>query len=324
MSHELSLVANPRDYELYFAAALDRHKAAAASADDGSPLAAAIDRSAVSLESIPPFDPRPYARLYARWFEALLQFSLLFYGFGSKRELLHDFGCFLGAHGFVVEVDAFSGQPRLLQGAVGALFDLLDCDAHPRTMAALAAALGRRRQRAFLLINSIDSELCADAEARQALLDAADSGSVFVAASADRAPAFPLSFHTRMRFMAVRADTMRPYTQELGFGSGARSGAAADSVDRFVLVLKSLTGTANGIFRILLAHQAKTGDGLQSADWRDRAIAELCMRMQSFGAQVNEFVEHRLVLERKAGFYAVPLTHVQLRALLAALEAQDQ
>jgi origin recognition complex subunit 2 len=329
MSQELSLVANPRDYEVYFASAIDRHKATATSAEDSSPLATAIDRSSVSLESIPPFDASPYSPFYARWYEALLHFSLLFYGFGSKCELLHDFAVsILGRRGFVVEIDAFSGQPRLLQSAVNAVFDLIDCDVHPRTMGALATALGRRHQRAFVVVNSIDSDFCADADTREALLDAADSRSIFIAASADRPPAFPLSFYTRMRFMTVRADTMRPYAQEIGFGSGARSGSAADSVDRFALVLKTLTGTANGIFRILLAHQVKTGDGLQRSDWLDRAISELCMRLQAaFRAQVNEFVDHRLVVERKADFYTVPLTHVQLRALralLAALDGQEE
>jgi hypothetical protein len=189
-------------------------------------------------------------------------------------------------------------------------------------MPALSAALSRRGHRAFLIIHSIDSDLLNDRETRESLIVAAESPSIFIATSADRPPAFPLSFYTRMRFCTIRADTMRPYAQEIGFGSGGH-GMAADSIDRFALVLRTLTGTANGIFRILLAHQLKVGEGLQRSEWLDRTISELCMRLQgTFRAQINEFLDHRLIAEKKGEVYAIPLTNVQLRALLAALDAQ--
>jgi hypothetical protein len=49
------------------------------------------------------------------------------------------------------------------------------------------------------------------------------------------------------------------------------------------------------------------------------------MRLQStFHIQLNEFLDHRLVGEKKSDVYSIPLTHVQLQALLAALEGTDQ
>jgi hypothetical protein len=190
-------------------------------------------------------------------------------------------------------------------------------------MAEVVIALGRRRQRAFFVINSIDSDFLTDAATQQALLLAAASDSVFVAASTDRPPAFSLSFYTQMRFCVIRVDTMRPYAQEIGFGAGGQGGGM-DSIDRFVLVLRTLTGTANGIFRVLLAHQLKSGEGLQRSEWLDRAISELCMRLQgTFRAQINEFLDHRLVAEKKGECFVIPLSPVQLRTLLVALDGQN-
>jgi len=88
-------------------------------------------------------------------------------------------------------------------------------------------------------------------------------------------------------------------------------------------VLKTLTGTANSIFRILLKNQIKTGEGLARSEWLDRSISELCIRLQNtFQAQINEFLDHRLIVEKKGsvGICSIPLSHVQLQALLAVLE----
>jgi origin recognition complex subunit 2 len=315
--------AEPRDYEIYFAEAISRQRLSTSTPEETFVAATAFDRSAVSVESIPPFDPGPFTPSYDSWFEILLHFSLLFYGFGSKVELLHDFATtFLVRKGIVVEVDGFSGQSRLLQNAIGSLCDTLDVDLRPRTMANLSAALARLRRRAFFVVNSLDSDVLSDAEALQALTDGAASPWIFVAASIDRAPGFSLSFYTAMQFYTVRVETARPYTQEVGFGAGSKRVNATDSIDRFSLVLKTLTSTANGIFSILLKHQLKTGDGLHKSEWLDRSISELCIRLQSiFRAQINEFLDHRLIVEKKGtDVYSIPLTHVQLQALLTGLQ----
>jgi hypothetical protein len=47
----MTLVPNPRDYEVYFAASISRQKATVGDQEDTSALATAIDRSAVSVET---------------------------------------------------------------------------------------------------------------------------------------------------------------------------------------------------------------------------------------------------------------------------------
>jgi hypothetical protein len=108
-------------------------------------------------------------------------------------------------------------------------------------------------------------------------------------------------------------------------GGAGKSGACLASLDRFTLVLKTLTSTAMGIFKVLLKHQIKTGEGLGKSEWLDKAITEMCTRLQStFKGQITEFLDHRLVVEKKGtDVYAIPLTQVELQALQKGLEAED-
>ena len=323
---EIELCENPRDYEVYFAEALMRRGAKKAETEEISAIAGAFDRSAVSVEEIPDFDPSPFRPNYAKWYEILLKFSLLFYGFGSKMELLHDFGVsYLGRFGYVVEIDAFSGQPRMLQHAVNALCEAVNAESQANSMGSLIDALCAQRKKAFILINTLDSDFVSDPETQRSLIAAAQSSCVFIVASIDRVPFFPLSFYTMMQFCTIRVQTNRNYTNEIGFSGSSKSGAVLDSIDRFVSVLKTLTATANGIYKVLLKHQIKTGDGMTRAEWADKATTELYVRMQTaFPSQVNEFLDHKLISEKKdTTVCSIPLSHVQLQELMNRLNADD-
>lgn len=323
---EIELCDNPRDYEVYFAEALMRRGARKEESEEISAIAGAFDRAAVSVEEIPPFDPSPFRPRYREWYEILSKFSLLFYGFGSKVELLHDFGVsYLGNFGYVVEIDAFSGQPRLLQHAVNSLCELMDMESHARSMSDLIAALDMQRKKAFLLINSLDSDFVNDSETRRLLIEAAQSRQIFIVASIDRTPFFPLPFYTMMQFCTVSVETRRNYTNETGFSSNTKSGSVLDSIDRFISVLRTLTATANGIYKVLLKHQIKTGDGMTRAEWADKATTELYVRMQTaFPSQVNEFLDHKLISEKKdTTVCSIPLSHVQLQELMTRLDAEE-
>jgi hypothetical protein len=64
----IALAPNPRDYELYFAAAVSKYKPAAGDHDNASAL-------------VSPFDAARYSPEYGRWYAILLHFSLLFHAF---------------------------------------------------------------------------------------------------------------------------------------------------------------------------------------------------------------------------------------------------
>lgn len=322
-----SLCADPKDYEIYFAQILERKKAKKRGDDDDEERSAideAFDRAAAAVEVIEDFDPSSYEREYPLWYEILMKFSLLFYGFGSKMDLLHDFGVrFLGQFGYVVEIDAFSGQPRMLQSAINSVSELMGSGSS--SMASLISALQFQHKKAFFIIHSLDSEFINDIDTQNALVAAAQSGCVHVIVSMDRTPYLRMSFYTMMQFHTIPICTNRPYVQEIGFTGTAKSGATLDSIDRFVGVLRTLTLTANGIFKVLLKHQLKTGDGMARLEWADKATSELCVRMQTtFPMQVNEFLDHKLIAEKKDTVCSIPLTHVQLQALMTKLEAEER
>jgi hypothetical protein len=171
----------------------------------------------------------------------------------------------------------------------------------------------------------MDSSFINDAETQAALVEAAQSKTIFVVASIDRVPILPLSFFTMMQFCPINVNTNRYYTQEVGLGGAGKTGAALASIDRFTLVLKTLTSTAMGIFKVLLKHQIKTGEGLGRSEWLDKAITEMCTRLQAtFKGQITEFLDHRLIAEKKGtDMYTIPLTQVELQSLQSGLEAAE-
>jgi origin recognition complex subunit 2 len=287
-------------------------------------LDGAFEGSAAVCEDNLPFDPSPFQPKYPEWCEILMHFSLLFYGFGSKAELLQDFGRrTLGSLGFVLAVDAFMGHSRMMQIVINSLSELVRPES--RTMQGVIAALSKKRQKAFLIINSMESSFLEDAEARKSLIEAANSDCIFIVASIDRLPMMPLSFFTQMKFLPINVNTERFYNQEIAFGSSNKGHNSVGSIDRFTLVLRTLTNTALGIFKVLLKHQIKTGEGLGRSEWLGKSITALCTRLQStFKGQITEFMDHRLVMQKKGNdVYMIPLTPLELEALEKGLEQDD-
>lgn len=317
---DVDLLPDPRDYEVYFSQVVSKSKSRKDSGDIAE-INGAFDRIAVSLR-VEPFDSSKYAEFYAKWGTVLSEFSLLFYGFGSKIELLHDFGDqYLSKFGYVIEIDGFGEQTRILQQAVASLCDL-ESLSHS-SIAELEKSLKKSRRIVTFIIHSLDSSLINDQESRNILVFAARSKCFKVIASIERVPLLPLSFLSELKFYPIMVKTERQYTHEVGFSKSGKSSSSKDSIERYVGVLKTLTNVANGIFKVLLKHQIKNGKGLTRNEWCEKATLELCVKLNTaFAMQINEFLDHRLISDKSNDVYSIPLNNLQLENLLTKLEME--
>lgn len=307
-----------QDFEKYFQLHSIKNKKTRKNENENK-MAGAFDRSAVSIEAQPPFDPEPFEQYFEHWNEILKRFPLLFYGLGSKIELLRAFAeDMLVDQGYVVEVDGFSGQPRLIQNAISQLCDLEQVKKNVDT---LNRSLRTLRRYAFIIVHCIDDDCMSDDDTRRDLIEIVNSSNIFLIASLDRIPLWSLNFYTSMKFFTINVNTNRLYSQEIGFTMSAKSAVVLDSIERYDIVLKTLTETARVVFGVLAKYQMKTGKGLTASAWQDKAQAELFIRMRdSFNTQKNEFLDHKLIAQKKdTDLYTIPLSQQQLSALMERL-----
>lgn len=317
---DIDLLPDPRDYEIYFSQVLSKTKQKKES-NEISEINGAFDRIAVSL-NVDPFDSSKFTEFYPKWGEILSEFSLLFYGLGSKYELLHDFGeHYLSKFGYVIEIDGFSEQSRISQLAINSLCDM---ESVSHSITELEKSLKESKRIITFIIHSLDSSIIDDQESRNILIFAARSKWFKVIASFDRIPLLSLSFLTELNFYPIMVKTERQYTHEIGFSKSTKSSSSNDSIERYVGVLKTLTNVANGIFKVLLKHQIKNGIGLTRNEWCEKATSELCVKLNTaFAMQINEFLDHRLISDKNNDTYYIPLNNLQLETLLSKLEKES-
>ena len=129
-----------------------------------------------------------------------------------------------------------------------------------------------------------------------------------------------------MGFYFIKVDTFRPYSQEIGFVSSSKGAMVQDSIERYEVVLNTLTENARVVFAILIKNQIKGEPGLKAAEWAEKAQSELCVRIRdSFNIQLNEFMDHKLISMKKGGeVYSIPLAKTQLEALLSRIENKKE
>lgn len=318
---DIDLIPDARDYEKYFYTMAEGVKTTRSKTSINE-ITGAFDRPAIPVDTLRVFNPALYENQYEKWYASLQHFSLLFYGLGSKMQLLQHFSqTYLGNFGYVVEADVFSGQQRLFNSILIALCEISLTDT--RSLSALIGTLKSRNFHAFIILHSIDNEILNDPEFQNGLIECANSGCIHIVCSIDRTPLFSLKFMSGMKFYPIMVETNQFYTQEIGYSNSNKGSASLDSIERFSGVLKTLTEIANGIFLILLKHQIQTGEGLSKNEWTDMSATTLCVKMKSiFPSAIAEFLDHKLIIEKKKeNLFAIPLQPIQLQALLKKLEA---
>ena len=321
---ELDSFSNLHDFELYFK--INSSKSSSKkSKNKNSNISGAFERAAVSIDTIEPFDSSKFHNNYEEWFQILQNFPLLFYGFGSKIELLRDFSQFyLSDYGYVIEIDGFSSQNRLLQNSLTVICNLIKIS--KKNVNEINNTLKKLNTNLFIIIHTIDSECLNDEDSQNILIDFVKSSNIFLISSLDRTPFWSISFFSSMNFYSIPLNTNRFYSQEIGFSASSKSTVITDSIERYDIVLKTLTENARVVFLILAKYQLQGESGLSAHEWSDKAQSELCVRMRdSFSVQLNEFLDHKLIIQKKVNndIYTIPLSKTQLEALVSRIENKD-
>ncbi|RKP09126.1 origin recognition complex, subunit 2 [Thamnocephalis sphaerospora] len=297
---------------------------------------------------------RLHRKQFTQWFFELRSgFSLLFYGFGSKRELLLQFARTMLVDSPLVVVNGFSpivspkeiidkmasALPEAVRGG-GTLLDqarritrhLADVNASPDE----AAGVYRRF---YLLINNIECSGIQSERARAVIAALASSPYVHCIASIDHIQSGLLwdsSSAAQFRWVAHDVATFSPYRAETSYENPLL--ARADELDGRAAryVLSSLTSNARGMFRLLAERQlandednaavdsGRTGGGLAYS-----AFYTLCREHflvsndLTFRTQLTEYRDHRLILTRRSAdgedLFYIPFNATIIEALMEEL-----
>ncbi|KAI9309319.1 origin recognition complex subunit 2-domain-containing protein [Cunninghamella echinulata] len=204
---------------------------------------------------------------FPQWyFELQSGFNLLFYGYGSKRNLINKFTMAILNDGPVIVVNGFFPSVTIKDIMLKILVGALDTDRVPGTLheqlALVRGYFGDKKRiykRLYLVVHNIDGANLRNEQAQAALATLAESNNIHLIGSIDQINAGLLWDNmktTRFNWIYHDATTFGNYLVETSFENSLlmRSGelGGARGVQ---YVLTSLTSNARGIFRVLAEYQ---------------------------------------------------------------------
>lgn len=188
--------------------------------------------------------------------------SLLFYGFGSKKELLDEFAQYLTKSHAVIVVNAFNPTLSLRSVLAQIAKDFLNLDDFSkRTLSDYVDAIrsGIKGRRVGIAIHNIDGPQLRSIENQNALSSLGAISGVSIAASIDHVNA-PLlwdgSMYSKYEWAWIKADTFAPYQAETVYCSKPLlHGGGERRVEGAIALLKSLSERARCVFEVLAQRQ---------------------------------------------------------------------
>ncbi|KAJ1733617.1 Origin recognition complex subunit 2 [Coemansia biformis] len=290
-----------------------------------------------------------HRRQFRQWFfEMTCGFSIMFYGFGSKRQLINSFATQLAESAPVAIVNGYFPALNLKQSLEKIASEILGLGDTTGSAADLALLIrdyfgtaGRAVDTMYVIVHNIDGQCLRKHQAALAAL--ASSPRIHLVASIDHIEApliWDASTATRFNWAWHDLTTFEPYAVET---SNENFGAETKNIGpRGVLhVLASLTENAKGIFRVLAefqvaesvmddtpAAQKKAGAAIPEmpfggyfAACRDQFLVSSEM---TFRSQLTEFRDHQVIQSRHAAdgteFVFIPLDAATLGSILEGMD----
>lgn len=273
------------------------------------------------------------------WLQWRAGYSLLFYGYGSKRKILRTFATECSSDGACLEVDGMhkGATARQILANVAALASLEKPSQFH--FSPIDDMLDTIRQEAperkiYVIIHNIDGPALRDIDSQRLLSDLAALPNVHLAATVDHVNApvlWDLQCRDRFRWLWYHAATFQPYVDEIAGAAlpsllvGRKEACTQQSA---LVVLSSLASTARQVFRLIamsqLDHDVRNGGiTFQTlfTSCREQFIVSNEMLLKTF---LTEFRDHDLLVTKRgedgSDLLTIPLDREALQAVLAEMD----
>ncbi|XP_023343930.1 origin recognition complex subunit 2-like [Eurytemora carolleeae] len=271
---------------------------------------------------------------YPKWLSLLHRgYSIVTYGLGSKKYLIHDFQQELLTDDDCVVVNGFFPSLTLKSILTSISEDILEIDStfssNPEHVDAILSGV---ENDLYLLIHNIDGSMLRNEKTQSVLADLASHPKIHLVCSIDHINA-PLIWDqlklARFNFIWFDATTFLPYTDEAAGESMMVKASGGLQLASITHVLAALTPNAKRIFLVLAKYQIEH----QEAHYPGIAFMELYSRCRNeflvssdleLKAQLTEFRDHKLVGSRRGGdgaeYLKIPIDKTALASYIENIE----
>jgi len=284
-----------------------------------------------------------HSKAFQRWRFMLKEgFSLLLYGFGSKRRLLEDFAQSTLTDGGVLMVNGFIPTTKAKEVLDNAASMLLRSTTGASKRGDARELLSKLRRvsvtparRLYIVIHNIDGPTLRGAESQRLLSQLAECPAISLVASMDHVDT-PLlwdkGMSNRFNWIWQDATTYAPYMAEAALMPSLLLGRKSEQTGKgAVMVLMSLTAKARRVFRVLADNQNVSQGNNKEQGLSLQSWFQLCREQflvtseQLLRSLLTEFKDHQLVRIRKGAdgtdLHFIPLGEEALAQVLSDVES---
>jgi origin recognition complex subunit 2 len=260
---------------------------------------------------------------FPQWlFELRSGFNLVFYGYGSKRQLLNKFAMQVMTDGPLIVVNGFFPSITIKDIMTKILIGALEAATLPGTLQEQLAMVrgyftdkNRGYKRLYLVVHNVDGNNLRNENAQSALAALAETPNIHLVGSIDQINAGLLWDNVksaRFNWIYHDATTFNDYLVETSFENTLLMGANENGGARGVQhVLASLTSNGRGIFRVLAEYQMLEME-INNVDRGSEQVAlpyqqyfEKCREQflvsteTGMRSQLTEFKDHKVIVTKR-------------------------
>ncbi|XP_053603522.1 origin recognition complex subunit 2 [Plodia interpunctella] len=256
-----------------------------------------------------------YEHLFHRWLYILSEnFSIILYGLGSKRSILHQFQMNMLQNYPCIVINGYFPSLTIKSILETIVIDLLENTHVPSNIGdvvnLIETQLKECETELFLIINNIDGTMLRNTKAQNIIASISQISNVHTIASIDHINAPLLWDHSKLskfKFTWWDVTTFLPYKEETSYENSLmthRSGALQLSSLRSVY--QSLTSNAKGIFNVIIEYQLDNQkqthyQGLPFKDLYSKCREQFLVSSDlALRAQLTEFLDHKLVKMKRS------------------------
>ncbi|XP_034829891.1 origin recognition complex subunit 2 [Maniola hyperantus] len=285
---------------------------------------------------------KSYAQLFDRWLYVLSEnFNVILYGIGSKIQVLQRFQAEKLKDMPCIVVNGFFPSLTMKNVLETIVVDLLDNTHVPSNIGdavnLIEAQLEECGVHLFVIVHNLDGVMLRSVKAQAMFANLAQLRNVHLIATIDHINAPLLWDHSKLskfNFTWWDVTTFLPYVEETSFENSLlsqRSGAL--QLASLQSVYQSLTANAKGIFQIIIKYQLENHkqshyQGLPFKELYSAARSQFLVSSQlALRAQLTEFLDHKLVKQRRTGDAAdnllIPMDSALLQHFLDQLTTTE-